>query len=107
MCENNYSIGNKRGENEILGKGLPYLFLFIYNFILQVIYFSDKHASKPETVASKRMLAMSRVSYRQFIPTHTKITIDFDSINLGLERPGKEEGKSKDKDTPVESINEV
>jgi dCMP deaminase len=47
----------------------------------QVIYFSDKHADKPETIASKKLFDMAGVAYRQFIPTNKKIVIDFDVIN--------------------------
>ena len=42
-----------------------------------MVYFSDKHRDKPSTVASKRMLDMSGVSYRQFKPKMKKIVIDF------------------------------
>ena len=47
----------------------------------EVIYFSDKHAEKPETIASKRLLEMAGIKYRQFVPSKTQITIDFDVIN--------------------------
>jgi dCMP deaminase len=46
------------------------------------VYFSDKHADKPETKASKKLFDLAGISYRQFIPTNKKITIDFDIINM-------------------------
>jgi hypothetical protein len=49
---------------------------------IQVVYFSDKHADKPETKASKRLLSLAGVSFRQFVPAHKKIVIDFDVINM-------------------------
>jgi dCMP deaminase len=47
----------------------------------QVVYFSDKHAGKPETIASKKLLNLAGVVFRQFVPTNKKIVIDFDVIN--------------------------
>jgi dCMP deaminase len=47
----------------------------------QVVYFSDKHADKPETIASKKLLNLAGVVFRQFVPTNKKIVIDFDVIN--------------------------
>ena len=49
--------------------------------ISEVIFFSDKHASKPSTEASKRMLDTANVKYRQFVPKMKSVVIDFDSIN--------------------------
>jgi len=46
-----------------------------------VIYFSDKHAEKPETVASKKLFSLSGVNFRQYVPEKATIVIDFDSIN--------------------------
>ena len=51
----------------------------------EVIYFSDKHSQKPETIASKRMLEMAGIKYRQFVPSKAQITIDFDFINKLLD----------------------
>ena len=46
-----------------------------------IIYlFSDKHQHKPETIASKKMLDMAGIKYRQFTPKNGKITIDFSAI---------------------------
>lgn len=48
--------------------------------IKEVIYLSDKYADKPQTIASKKMLDAAKISYRQFIPKHKKIVIDFSDI---------------------------
>lgn len=42
--------------------------------------FSDKHKDKPETIASKKMLDMAGIKYRQFTPKNGRITIDFSAI---------------------------
>jgi dCMP deaminase len=55
--------------------------MIIQSGIVEVIYFSDKHAEKPETIASKKLFDMAGVAYRQFIPANKKIVIDFDVIN--------------------------
>ena len=46
-----------------------------------MIYYSDKHAEKNSTIASKRLLDMAGVPYKQFVPKMKKIVIDFDSAN--------------------------
>ena len=48
--------------------------------IQEVVYYSDKHADKPETKASKTMLSMAGVRVRQFTPSMRKIVIDFEAI---------------------------
>jgi len=48
--------------------------------IKEVVYVSDKHAHKPGTAGSKRMLDMAGVRYRQFTPKRSSIQIDFSSI---------------------------
>lgn len=55
--------------------------IIIQSRINEVVYVSDKHADKPHTVASKKMLNAAGVNYRQFIPRHKKIIIDFDKVN--------------------------
>jgi len=55
--------------------------VLIQSGIKEVIYMSDKHATKLSTLASKRLLDASGVKYRQFIPKNRKIVIDFDEIN--------------------------
>jgi len=48
--------------------------------IKDVIYYSDKHALKNNTIASKRLLDMAGVPYTQFVPKMKKIVIDFASV---------------------------
>jgi len=48
--------------------------------IKDVIYFSDKHAEKSNTIASKKLLDMAGISYTQFVPKMKKIVIDFSSV---------------------------
>lgn len=55
--------------------------IIIQSRIKEVVYLSDKHAEKPSTVASKKMLNAANVLYRQFIPKHERIVIDFSKIN--------------------------
>ena len=50
------------------------------NFFKDTFFFSDKHQHKPETIASKKMLDMAGIKYRQFTPKNGKITIDFSAI---------------------------
>jgi len=51
--------------------------VIIQSGIEHVIYMSDKYKDTEETRASKRMFAMSKVSYTQFLPQQKSITIDF------------------------------
>lgn len=55
--------------------------IIIQSQIREVVYFSDKHADKFSTIASKRMLDSAKITYRQFVPKHKKIVIEFDKIN--------------------------
>ena len=55
--------------------------IILLNFMISVIYFSDKHSDKSSTIASKRLLDMAGVTYQQFVPRMKKLTIDFDIIN--------------------------
>lgn len=55
--------------------------IIIQSRIKEVVYLSDKHADKPMTIASKRMLEAANVKYRHFIPRHRQIVIDFDRID--------------------------
>ena len=43
---------------------------------------SDKHKSKPSTMASKIMFDMANIQYEQYTPKKTKIVIDFQGIDL-------------------------
>ncbi|XP_045138164.1 deoxycytidylate deaminase-like isoform X1 [Portunus trituberculatus] len=60
--------------------------LVIQAGIREVVFFSDKHQQKPETVASKKMLDMAGVVYRQYSPSQRKI-----ELNLSLKQPEKSE----------------
>jgi len=51
--------------------------LIIQSGIKEIIYFSDKHKSKKSTIASKILLDIAGVKYKQFIPRMKKLTIDF------------------------------
>ncbi|KAG7157299.1 Deoxycytidylate deaminase-like [Homarus americanus] len=51
--------------------------LIIQAGIREVIFFSDKHSQKPVTIASKRLLDMAEILYRQYVPTQKTIKIDF------------------------------
>ncbi len=55
--------------------------MIIQSGLKEIVYFSDKHEAKPETIASKKMFDMSGVKYRQHVPAQTKFVIDFDCIN--------------------------
>lgn len=55
--------------------------LIIQAGIKKVVYMSDKHKFKPETMASKIMLDMSGVKHEQFVPRKTKVVIDFEAID--------------------------
>uniref|UniRef100_A0A0P4WGY5 Probable deoxycytidylate deaminase n=1 Tax=Scylla olivacea TaxID=85551 RepID=A0A0P4WGY5_SCYOL len=60
--------------------------LVIQAGIREVVFFSDKHQQKPETVASKKMLNMAGVAYRQYTPSQSKI-----ELNLSLKEQEKSE----------------
>ena len=55
--------------------------MIIQSGLKEIVYFSDKHAEKDSTKASKRMLDMAGIKYRQYSPKQNKIVIDFDIIN--------------------------
>lgn len=55
--------------------------MIIQSRIKEVVYLSDKHADKPHTIGAKKMFEASGVKYRQFVPKHNKIVIDFGKIN--------------------------
>lgn len=46
-----------------------------------MIYLSDKHKDKDETVASKKMLDMTGIVYRQFVPSQRQIVITFPNVD--------------------------
>ncbi|MCR5212142.1 MAG: dCMP deaminase family protein [Lachnospiraceae bacterium] len=47
----------------------------IQSGIREIIYDSDKYASAPSTIASKRMLDAAGVTYRKYIPSGREVTI--------------------------------
>ena len=55
--------------------------MIIQSGLKEVVYFSDKHADKPETKASKTMFDMAGIKQWQYIPCETKIVTDFNLIN--------------------------
>lgn len=55
--------------------------LIIQAGLKEVVYLSDKYHDTPEMVASRRLLGMAGVQYRQFKPKRSEIVIDFASIN--------------------------
>ena len=54
--------------------------LVIQSGIAEVVYVSDKYHNKPEMVASRRLMDMAGIKYRQYVPRKQQITIDFASI---------------------------
>ncbi|KAL3880957.1 hypothetical protein ACJMK2_033159 [Sinanodonta woodiana] len=55
--------------------------VIIQSGIKEVVYYSDKYSDKPEFQASKRMMDLAGVKYRQHIPKRSKIMIDFSVID--------------------------
>ncbi|XP_068226632.1 uncharacterized protein [Palaemon carinicauda] len=51
--------------------------LIIQAGIKEVVFLSDKHVHKPKTAASKLMMEVAGVSYRQYTPAKKKIEVDF------------------------------
>ncbi|XP_016336856.1 deoxycytidylate deaminase-like isoform X2 [Sinocyclocheilus anshuiensis] len=49
--------------------------------IKDVIYLSDKYHDTPEMTASRRLLNLAGITYKQFKPKQGRIVIDFNSIN--------------------------
>ncbi|EDO37210.1 predicted protein [Nematostella vectensis] len=47
----------------------------------EVVFVSDKYHDKPSMKASRRLLDLAGVKYRQFKPSMEKIVIDFNSID--------------------------
>lgn len=54
--------------------------VIIQSRIKEVVYMSDKHAGKVETIASKQLLNAAGVKYTQFVPKRKQILIDFTEI---------------------------
>ncbi|KAK4295996.1 hypothetical protein Pmani_031464 [Petrolisthes manimaculis] len=51
--------------------------LIIQAGIREVVFRSDKHAQKDTTIASKCLLDLAGVCYRQYVPSRKKIELDF------------------------------
>ena len=47
--------------------------------IREIVYLSDKYASTPSMIASRRMFALAGVSTRQFVPPQAALSITFDA----------------------------
>ncbi|XP_070302129.1 deoxycytidylate deaminase [Salvelinus sp. IW2-2015] len=58
--------------------------LIIQAGIKDVIYLSDKYHDIPEMTASRRLLNLAGIQYKQFKPKRNKFVIDFNSINSGM-----------------------
>lgn len=54
--------------------------VIIQSRLKEIIYLSDKHAHKPEVIASKRMLDAAGVKYTQYKPSCKQLVIDFTDI---------------------------
>jgi len=48
--------------------------------IKEVVYKCDKYHDKPAFIASRKLLDMAGVNYRQYVPTRKHIVIDFSSL---------------------------
>lgn len=55
--------------------------VIIQSRMKEIVYLSDKHAHKPEVIASKRMLDAAGIKYKQYKPTCKRIVIDFSDID--------------------------
>ncbi|XP_013785045.1 deoxycytidylate deaminase-like isoform X1 [Limulus polyphemus] len=64
--------------------------LIIQSGIKEIVYLSDKYHNDYKMVASRQLLDMAGVKYRQHIPQHSQILIDFDSINIPVGKHHKE-----------------
>lgn len=60
--------------------------LIIQAGIKEVIFMSDKHIHKPESTASKFMMEMAGVSYRQYIPMQKQVSLDFTVMGETLQK---------------------
>ncbi|XP_076030134.1 uncharacterized protein LOC143018557 isoform X2 [Oratosquilla oratoria] len=79
--------------------------LIIQARIKEVIYMSDKYNHKLKTKASKRLMDMTQVKYRQYTPSRTKLTIDFATIDDSLQRTWEERKLSSSKDLAINNRN--
>ncbi|XP_059902777.1 deoxycytidylate deaminase isoform X1 [Gadus macrocephalus] len=59
--------------------------------IKEVVYLSDKYHDAPMMKASRRLLGLAGIEFKEFKPKRTTITIDFNSIN----QPGTLDGPTR------------
>jgi len=52
--------------------------VIIQSGIKEIIYLSDKYSTTEQVRASKRMLDLANIAYRQFIPNRSAVTLVFD-----------------------------
>ncbi|PSN43185.1 Deoxycytidylate deaminase [Blattella germanica] len=50
-------------------------------YLYEVVYMSDKHAQKVETIAAKRMFDSVGIKYWQYVPRNPQVVIDFNEID--------------------------
>ncbi|KAK0143481.1 Deoxycytidylate deaminase [Merluccius polli] len=55
--------------------------LIIQAGIKDVVFLSDKYHDSPMMTASRRLLSIAGIEYRDFKPKRKQITVDFDSLN--------------------------
>ncbi|KAG7215262.1 hypothetical protein INR49_022647 [Caranx melampygus] len=55
--------------------------LIIQAGLKEVVFLSDKYHDTPEMTASRRLLSMAGIQFRQFKPKKAEIVIDFNSMN--------------------------
>jgi dCMP deaminase len=54
--------------------------LIIQSGITEVIFMSDKYHDAPPFVASRRLLNLAKVAYRQHVPARNEVVIRFDTL---------------------------
>lgn len=52
--------------------------IIVQSGIREVVYSSDKHSSKPEFIASRRIMAMAGIKMRQYVAQRRSIVIDLE-----------------------------
>jgi dCMP deaminase len=63
--------------------------LIIQSGISAIVYMSDKYHNSNSMIASRRMLDLSGVQYRQHVPQQRRIVIDFDAVDgMVTDAPG-------------------
>ncbi|RXG55036.1 Deoxycytidylate deaminase, partial [Armadillidium vulgare] len=55
--------------------------IVIQSRIKEIVYYSDKHKNKPETIASKRMFDMAGISYRKYSPKYSRKLLNFKFVD--------------------------